>query len=74
MTKVEIRFDLAKPLDARLLDRIDAARSIYGMLRIAPSNGELAVEYDASRLTEADVEAALRRAGVPIHASQPGPA
>jgi hypothetical protein len=75
MTKVEIHFDLERPLDGALLDRIEGARAIYGMLRIAPAPGSdtLAVEYDASRLTVADVEAALRQAGVPVRLNQPKP-
>ena len=66
MTKVEIPFELERPLDAAALDRIAAARRIYGILRIAPVAGGLMVEYDASRLTAADVEAVLRRAAIPV--------
>jgi hypothetical protein len=66
MTKLETHLSLERPLDAALRDRISEAHSIYGMLRIAPEAGGLVVEYDASRLTAADVEAALRRAGVPV--------
>jgi len=75
MTKVDIHFDLEGPLDTPVLARIDTARAIYGMLRIEPepASGRLEVEYDASRLTAADVEAALRRAGVPIRFDQPEP-
>jgi hypothetical protein len=68
MTKVQLRYDLAGPLDERLMERIAAAHSIYGLARVQPApdlNG-LIVDYDASRLSEADVEAALRRAGIPI--------
>ncbi len=80
MTKVEIPFELERPLDAATTDRIVEARSVYGILRVAPGPGpgRLTVEYDASRLTAADVEAILRRAGVPVgpneHLNTPGPA
>jgi allophanate hydrolase subunit 1 len=80
MTKVDIQFDLERPLDAAALDRIAAAHAIYGMLRVTPGPGpdKLTVEYDASRLTDADVEAALRKVGVPVrlneHLNTPGPA
>jgi hypothetical protein len=42
--------------------------SWYGILRVqlAPSLDRLLVEYDASRLTEKDVEAGLQRFGLPI--------
>ena len=80
MTKVEIAFELERPLDAAASDRIAAAHSVYGMLRIAPGpgSGRLTVEYDASRLTADDVEATLRRAGLPVrpneHLNTLGPA
>lgn len=68
MTKVQIRFDLERPLDDDLLVRMSAAHGIYGMSRIlpAPDLRGLTVDYDASRLTAFEVEAALRRAGIPI--------
>ncbi len=68
MTKVQIRFDLERPLDEHLLDCIASAHAIYGMARILPTEDVrgLTVDYDASRLTPSDVEAALRRAGIPI--------
>jgi allophanate hydrolase subunit 1 len=71
MTKVEISFELERPLDAAACDRIAEARSVYGMLRIEPGSGRLTVEYDASRLTAADVEATLRRAGVAVGPNEP---
>jgi hypothetical protein len=72
MTKVEIPFELERPLDAAATERIAAARSIYGVLRVEPGPGSdrLTVEYDASRLTAADVEAMLRRAGVPVRPNE----
>ncbi len=66
MTKLEKHFRLERPLDAALASRVSGTYSIYGMLRVAPEPGGLLVEYDASRLTADDVEAALRRAGVPV--------
>ena len=40
----------------------------YGIhrVRLAPSMDKITVDYDASRLSEKDVEAALHRFGVPI--------
>jgi hypothetical protein len=68
MTKVQIRFGLARPLDDDLLAGIAAAHAIYGLalVRPTPAGDGLIVDYDASRLTLADVEAALHRAGIPI--------
>ncbi len=69
MTRVEINFELERPLDDEAARAVDAARGIYGMGRIVLDDPmHLRVEYDASRLTEADVEAALRRAGIAVRA------
>ena len=68
MTKVQVRFRLLKPLDETLLARISDAHALYGMQRIqvAPSLDGLMVEYDATRLRPAEVEAALASAGIPV--------
>ncbi len=68
MTKVQLHYDLARPLDDALLQRIARAHGIYGFERIqvAPSLDKLLVEYDASRLSRAKVEAALHGAGIPV--------
>lgn len=68
MTKVQIHFELERPLDEELLGELAAAHGVYGMSRIVPSADlrSLVVDYDASRLSAYDVEAVLRRAGIPI--------
>ena len=68
MTKVQVRFRPLKPLDETLLERISDAHALYGMQRIqvAPSLDGLMVEYDATRLRPAEVEAALAGAGIPV--------
>ncbi|MBM3758327.1 MAG: hypothetical protein FJW38_30670 [Acidobacteria bacterium] len=68
MTKVQLHYDLARPLDDALLQRIASAHGIYGFERIqvAPSLDKLLVEYDASRLSRANVAAALHGAGIPV--------
>ena len=71
MTKVQLSFGLTRSLDEQLMGRIANAHSIYGLhlVRVAPSLDQLHVEYDASRLTREQVEAALRSAGIPIGAA-----
>jgi hypothetical protein len=69
MTKVQLRYQLARPLDETMLDRLGNLYGVYGFLRIEPAPEGLLVEFDASRLTERDVEAHLRRAGIPIQLS-----
>lgn len=68
MTKVQVRFRLQKPLDDAMLTRISDTTSIYGIqkLQVAPSLDALMVEYDATRLRPAEVEAALTGAGIPV--------
>lgn len=67
MTKVLLHYRLLRPLDDALMQRVAGAHGIYGIhsVRLAPSLDEITVEYDASRLTAQQVEAALHRAGIP---------
>lgn len=66
MTRVQIHFRLEKPLDDVLLQRLSDTSALYGIQRIklAPAMDRLMVEYDATRLRPAEVEAALARAGI----------
>ncbi len=63
-----MRFRLQRPLDDTLLPRIADAHALYGIQRVkvAPSLDGLLVEYDATRLRPAEVEAALTTAGIPV--------
>jgi len=66
MTKVQAQFKLLKPLTAESREKLADTSSLYGILRLQlePATEGLTVEYDATRLKEKDVEAALKRAGV----------
>ena len=68
MTKVQLPFALSTPLDDASLTRLADVYEIYGILRIWAQTGEqkLTVEYDATRFSPRDVEAALARAGIPL--------
>jgi len=68
MTKVQIHFRLQKPLDDQQFMRIADAYALYGIqkVKVAPSQDSLMVEYDATRLRPAEVEAALAGAGIPV--------
>jgi allophanate hydrolase subunit 1 len=68
MTKVQIRFRLQRPLDSALLPRIAQAHALYGIQRVtvSPALDSLTVEYDATRLSPAEVEQALAAGGIPI--------
>jgi hypothetical protein len=71
MTKVQIRFRLARPLDDTLLARVGDAHAIYGIKRIevAPTLDHVTVEYDATRLRPAEVRSALEAGGLPLVAA-----
>ena len=66
MTRVQIHFRLQKKLDDATLERLSDARSVYGIQRMQVGAGldSLMVEYDATRMTPADVEATLAGAGI----------
>ena len=68
MTKVQLRYDLLRPLDEKLMEQIAWVHGVYGILRVslAPSMDKLTVEYDASRLSPKEVDHVLHRAGLPI--------
>ncbi len=67
MTKVQLHYELTRPLDDTLMARIAEAPKLFGLTRVqlASSMDKLLVEFDASRLTVAQVDAALHRAGLP---------
>jgi hypothetical protein len=68
MTKVQLQYELERPLTDEDAIGVADAHSWYGILRVqpAPALDHLSVEYDASRLTEKDVEAVLHRFRLPI--------
>lgn len=55
-------------MDEKLLERIGTAQAIYGVERIQLDRTmtSLLVEYDATRFSPPDLEAALRRCGLAI--------
>jgi hypothetical protein len=65
---VQLRYDLMRPLDEALMEQLARVHGVYGMLRVRPSESldKLIVDYDASRLSEMDVETVLHKAGLPI--------
>lgn len=68
MTKVQLHYPLTRPLEDADLDAISTVHAVYGMMRVqaTPALDALEVDYDASRLMERDVEAVLKRFGLPI--------
>jgi hypothetical protein len=68
MTKVTLHFKLLASLDEKLMAAIARAGSIYGLQRVhlTPSMDGLIVDFDASRLSVAEVEATLGSIGLPL--------
>lgn len=68
MTKVQLEYDILRPIGEELMERIARAHGVYGILRISlsPSLEKLSVEYDASRLTPVEVETVLHQMGIPV--------
>ena len=67
MTRVQVHFRLRQPLNDEMLARLSDAHAIYGIQRVkvAADLEHLMVEYDATHLGPAEVEAALAGAGIP---------
>jgi hypothetical protein len=67
MTKVQLKLKLYRSLDDDDLKQIARVHAVYGMFatRVLPGD-ELFVEYDASRLTPAEVRETLEAHGLPL--------
>lgn len=68
MTKVQLEYELIRPLNNELMDAIARAHGVYGIQRISlsPSMDRIKVEYDASRLSPLEVENRLQMLGIPV--------
>jgi hypothetical protein len=68
MTALDVRFRYGRPPGEAELRALQAAREVYGVRRIRfePANSSVWVEYDASRLNQATVEALLRQTGLDL--------
>jgi allophanate hydrolase subunit 1 len=59
-----MHFRLRQPLDDATMAQLSNISDIYGIQKVKLGADTLMVEYDATRLRPAEVEAALARAGV----------
>jgi hypothetical protein len=68
MTKMQMNFRVLKPLDEAMMERLSDESTLYGIqqVKLAPGLDSLMVEYDATRLRPAEVEAALTGAGISV--------
>lgn len=75
MTFVKTRFHLNKSLTPAELEKLSHLSTHYGIRGLAIENENLVVDYDGSRMHEAEVLAAVRGAGIgvePLQAIAPG--
>jgi hypothetical protein len=68
MTKVQVHYELLRPLGDVDGEGVANCHGEYGIMRVyvAPTLDRITVDYDASRLSEKLVESILIRNGVPI--------
>jgi allophanate hydrolase subunit 1 len=64
MTRVQMHFRLRQPLDDGSMAKLSNMSDIYGIQKVKLGADSLMVEYDATRMRPAEVEAALAHAGI----------
>ena len=70
MTTCQIGFRCAASLTESQLGSLEKLKGqLYGLRGFAEKDGQLIVNYDASRLSPALVETALHQAGIPVEAA-----
>ena len=73
MTFLNTRYRLSRELTTEEIERTSSLSTIYGIRGVDFQGQHLVIEYDASRIHEAEVLAAVRRAGLPVSAEKPIP-
>jgi hypothetical protein len=73
MTFVKSRFHLEKILTPKDLANLHRLSTLYGIRGLAIDGHDLVVDYDGSRMHEAEVLAAVREVGVDLVPVQPLP-
>jgi hypothetical protein len=73
MTFLTTRYRLTSPLTNKQLEGLSRLSTFYGIRELAIDGDKLKVEYDASRIHEAEVLAAVRHAGINARPEKPIP-
>jgi hypothetical protein len=73
MTFLKTRFRLKKELTAKDFEHLSRLSTVYGIRGLSFEGQDLVVEYDASRMHEAEVLAQVRGTGIPVDPLQPIP-
>jgi hypothetical protein len=73
MTFLKTQFKLDRKPISKDFEHLARLSTVYGIRGLAFAGQELVVEYDASRLHEAEVLALVRGTGLPVDPLQPIP-
>jgi hypothetical protein len=73
MTFLKTRYKVKKELTPKDLENLSRLSTEYGIRGLAFEGQDLIVEYDASRIHEAEVLAQVRGTGIPADPLQPIP-
>ena len=73
MTFLKTQYRLTRSLAPRELERLNQLSTVYGIRGLALEGLNLTVDYDASRIHEAAMLAAVRTTGIPVEPLQPIP-
>ena len=71
MTFLTTRYHLKQNLGPKDFERLNRLSTVYGIRGLSIDGQDLAIEYDASRIHEAEVLAQVRRAGIAVEPDQP---
>ena len=73
MTFLKTRYNVKKELTPKDWEHLSQLSTVYGIRGLSIEGHDLIVEYDASRIHEAEVLAQLRGKGIPAEPPQPIP-
>ena len=73
MTFLKARFNVKRELTPKNLEFLSQLSTVYGIRGLSFEGPDLIVEYDASRIHEAEVLACIRGTGIPAEPIQPIP-
>lgn len=73
MTFLNTTYRLSRSLSTKELERLGRLSTVYGVRGLSIQGEDLVVEYDASRIHEAEVLAAVRHAGIAVKPEKPIP-
>ncbi len=73
MTFLNTRYRLARTLTTKDFEKLSRLSTEYGIRGLFIEDQDLIVEYDASRIHEAEVLSAVRKAGIAVVPEKPIP-